>query len=55
MMLCALCIICHENAASVRYRVYEHEFGDLEQILDSFQIEPQAVIERYRVDFRLTY
>ncbi|MEB3309581.1 MAG: DUF559 domain-containing protein [Snowella sp.] len=55
MMLCALCIVCHENAESVRYRVHEHEFGDLEQILDSFQIEPQAVIEKYRVDFRLTY
>ena len=55
MMLCSLCIVCHENAESVRYRIREHDFGDLGQIFDSFQIEPQAVIEKYRVDFLLTY
>lgn len=55
MMLCALCIVCHESAESVRYQIQGTEFGDLEQILDSFQIEPQAVIGQYRVDFLLTY
>lgn len=55
MMLFALCIVCHDTGANVRYQVRKCEFGDLEMGMDSFQIEPQAVIEKYRVDCRLTY
>jgi len=54
-MLMALCIICHEYADNVRYKVENHKFGDLEEGIDSFLIEPQAVIGKYRADFLLTY
>jgi very-short-patch-repair endonuclease len=55
IMLCALIMVGSDKVRNVSFMIKGNEYNKEENVFDEIIIEPQVIIGKYRIDFRVKY